>query len=470
MHQDVLVLHKSSGRDSTSGGVALFIAQSILSSHIDLDTNLQAVAARISLGKTVTVCNIYLPPSVPVRDAALYYLFQQLPRPFIVFDDFNGQNPLGEGSDHCDSSGRLFEEIFNNLNLCVLNDGPSTYCHPASSTKSMLDLSVADLADLNSNGLSRVLTLADDGLIYKTAGDIRTAVTAAQEQLEKVSHWCQETESEINPSKAQALWCTLNNKAVGQAMPAVSFNGEVTERTNSLRYLGIHFDRMLMYKTKVESTKLRCKNGLSTLKAMASKDIEQRHLFLLDQSVILSVIDFGLGLTILSQSNLLKLNTVQNEAMRVILGTIKDTPTEAMRYLLYLPSMEARHKVEQVKAYISMRCRFTRIHSKMLSKKKRGVDWQDASHGIPKQNSQSNMCLVSHSSSKLVTGKKRPVEFQPYNKTLLSENLDEYCREWPAGKAVQKYKCLSKPTESHKGPVWLEGHGQAGWKDCTRRQ
>ena len=70
------------------------------------------------------------------------------------------------------------------------------------------------LADLNSNGLSRVLTLADNGLIYKAASDISTAVIAVLEQLEKVSHWCKEAESEINPSKAQALWYTLNNKAV----------------------------------------------------------------------------------------------------------------------------------------------------------------------------------------------------------------------------------------------------------------
>ena len=127
--------------------------------------------------------------------------------------------------------------------------------------------------------------LVDDKLIYKTASDISTAVTAVQNLLEKVSHWCQETESEINPSKTQALLCTLNNKAVGQAMPAVFFNGEAREPTNSLTYLGIHFDRMLMYKTQVESTKLRCKKGLSALKAMASKGIEQRHLFLLYQTV-----------------------------------------------------------------------------------------------------------------------------------------------------------------------------------------
>ena len=48
------------------------------------------------------------------------------------------------GSDHCDSRGRLFEEVFNDLNLCILNDGSPTYCHPASGSKSMLDLSVAD--------------------------------------------------------------------------------------------------------------------------------------------------------------------------------------------------------------------------------------------------------------------------------------------------------------------------------------
>ena len=113
------------------------------------------------------------------------------------------------------------------------------------------------LANLNSKGLNRTLILADNGLIYKTASDTHTAVTVVQEQLEeKVSQWCQEKESEISRSKAQALymWCNLNNKEVGQAMSAVSFRGEAIERTNSLRYLEIHFDRILMYKMQVEST------------------------------------------------------------------------------------------------------------------------------------------------------------------------------------------------------------------------
>ena len=109
--------------------------------------------------------------------------------------------------------------------------------------------------------------------------------------------------------------------------------------------------------------------------AMASKGIEQRHLFLLYQSVILSVIDYGLGLTTLSQSNLLKLDRVQNEAMRGILGTTKDTLIETMRYLLDLPSMETRHKVKQVKAYLNaMQNPKNPLHD-TEEKKKRGVDW-----------------------------------------------------------------------------------------------
>ena len=90
---------------------------------------------------------------------------------------------------------------------------------------------------------------------------------------------------------------------------------------------------------------------------MAVKGIEQHHLFLLYQSVtVLCIIDYGLGLTTLSQSNLLQLDRVQNKALthlRVILGKTKDTPIEAKHYLLDLPSMETRHKVGQVKAYLN---------------------------------------------------------------------------------------------------------------------
>ena len=44
--------------------------------------------------------------------------------------------------------------------------------------------------------------------------------------------------------------------------------------------------------------------------------------------------------------SLLKLDRVQNEAMRVILGTTKDTPIETMTFMLDIPPMQTRQKVE----------------------------------------------------------------------------------------------------------------------------
>ena len=58
--------------------------------------------------------------------------------------------------------------------------------------------------------------------------------------------------------------------------------------------------------------------------------------------MVLSVIDYGLGLTTMAQTNLLKLDRVQNVAMRVILGTTKDTPIETMRLMPDFIPMQTR--------------------------------------------------------------------------------------------------------------------------------
>ena len=65
--------------------------------------------------------------------------------------------------------------------------------------------------------------------------------------------------------------------------------------------------------------------------------------------------------------------------MRVILGTTNGTPTETMQFMLDLPLMQTRQKVEQVKAYISA-IEKTRnpLHEAMKTQK--AADWNRASH------------------------------------------------------------------------------------------
>ena len=65
-------------------------------------------------------------------------------------------------------------------------------------------------------------------------------------------------------------------------------------------------------------------------------------------------VDYGFGLLTLSKTQLQRLDVIQNEGMRAILGCTKDTAAAAMRYVLGLPAMKERHKLAQVKAYLKV--------------------------------------------------------------------------------------------------------------------
>lgn len=126
-----------------TGGVGLLIHKSVLHSQVDLDTTLQAVAARVSLHKTITICSLYLPPSTRIQRQELVKLFRQLPRPFLILGDLNGHSPLW-GSTKASPRGQVIETALDELNICCLNDGNTTYIHPSNGTQSCLDLSLCD--------------------------------------------------------------------------------------------------------------------------------------------------------------------------------------------------------------------------------------------------------------------------------------------------------------------------------------
>ena len=60
-----------------------------------------------------------------------------------------------------------------------------------------------------------------------------------------------------------------------------------------------------------------------------------------------------LGFITMAQTNLLKMDRVQNEARRVTLATTKDTPIETIRFMLDFQLTQTRQKVKQAKAYFS---------------------------------------------------------------------------------------------------------------------
>ena len=124
-----------------TGGVSIFVKNSIPHRKIELDTDLQAIAVSVSSYKTITLCSIYLSPSLKLDISDLYKLIDQLPASYILLGNFNSHNTLW-GCRDMNPKGRKMEDLINKTNLSLFNDGTYTYIHPATGSKSAIDLTL----------------------------------------------------------------------------------------------------------------------------------------------------------------------------------------------------------------------------------------------------------------------------------------------------------------------------------------
>jgi ribonuclease HI len=132
---------KSDG--SPGGGVAILVKNNIPHSEITLTTALQATAVRTTLHRTFTLCSLYLPPSKSVTLTELTDLILELSPPILLMGDLNGHNPLW-GGNCLDNKGKIIEDLIANNNLILLNTKDATYMHPATGTKTSIDITLSD--------------------------------------------------------------------------------------------------------------------------------------------------------------------------------------------------------------------------------------------------------------------------------------------------------------------------------------
>ena len=94
--------------ERASGGSSIFVRNDVIHSHVHLDTNLQAVAVKITLSFVFTMCSIYAPPNKYINISDLEHLLSQIREPVMILGDFNSHNPLW-GSEHLTPKGRVIE-------------------------------------------------------------------------------------------------------------------------------------------------------------------------------------------------------------------------------------------------------------------------------------------------------------------------------------------------------------------------
>ena len=95
-----------------SGGVSILVNENVPQSIVTLNTNLQAVAIKVTAHKTITLCSVYLPPrnNFNFNPKDLQDVIDQLPSPFILMGDFNGHHTLW-GCEDVNNRGQQLEDL-----------------------------------------------------------------------------------------------------------------------------------------------------------------------------------------------------------------------------------------------------------------------------------------------------------------------------------------------------------------------
>ena len=183
---------------------------------------------------------------------------------------------------------------------------------------------------------------------------------------------------------------------------------------------------------------------------------------MLFQTLVLSVVEYGFGLLILSKSQLNRLEVIQNEAMRAILGCTRDTSAEAMRYILGFPTMAERHKLAQVKAFLKVSADENHpLHQKVgnrpPSRLKRGSEWMTQATTTVEN------CVSINS---IRRGKSwHFVDDYQENYSRVIATLGRECREWAPGETDEAVETLiSENSQDGDAVVFTDGSVKRGEK------
>lgn len=126
------------------GGVGVWVKNSKPAHQIPLNTNLQAVAVSLIMGKRVTICSLYLPPNEVIPRQAIENLVNQLPKPFLLLGDFNAHSPLWFDRREC-ARGKVIQKIIEDRDIFLLDQDKFTHVSRAHQTFSHIDLSIVSL-------------------------------------------------------------------------------------------------------------------------------------------------------------------------------------------------------------------------------------------------------------------------------------------------------------------------------------
>jgi hypothetical protein len=191
----------------------------------------------------------------------------------------------------------------------------------------------------------------DDGVIFACGRNWERIESTMRDGYSDCVEWLTNAGLNVEPEKTELLFFKKRGERLEPPkythLPNPSLNTYYrVQATTTIRYLGFYFDTRLNWSRHVEVACNRARASLKALQLLGNsvRGLDQASWRLAYNAICLPVLTYGCQLWYRGKQVTLvkKLQTVQNDAVRIISGTFRTTPREPLHHLLTILPMDVR--------------------------------------------------------------------------------------------------------------------------------
>ncbi|KAL0270294.1 UNVERIFIED_CONTAM: hypothetical protein PYX00_007756 [Menopon gallinae] len=239
----------------------------------------------------------------------------------------------------------LLHSYLSDRHFCVRHLGARTDLHPICSgvpQGSVLGptLYLLFTSDIPTTPTTTIATFADDTALLASHPDPAVATARLQRHLDRLQLWLSKWRIRANDAKSVHVTFTLRR----QTCPPLYLNGSIIPPATSVKYLGVHLDRRLTWKTHIQTKRAHCQTVLRQLYWLlgrhSSLPLPQK--LLLYKAILKPIWTYGIQLWgSASSSNLEILERFQSKTLRLLTKAPWFVPNRVLHEDLGVPSIKA---------------------------------------------------------------------------------------------------------------------------------
>ena len=185
---------------------------------------------------------------------------------------------------------------------------------------------------------------ADDLVIYTISRREQAAARRLQRAVNNISKWADERNLKFSENKTVRMTFKKRFRNT-DTETTIMLKNKAIRTTSKTTYLGLIMDKHLNWSDHIKNLKTKAKQALNIFKVVAGYKwgADRRTLQRLYWATCRSQIDYGCQIYgSASESQLGKLDSIQNEAMRICSGAFRSSPIESLSVETYQPPLDLR--------------------------------------------------------------------------------------------------------------------------------